>query len=105
MPGLDSLLRVVPAVAGRFSLHRDCFASGAGLGTIGPAWWDSGEGLTMVVPRGRLCSTAHEAHVTPGPTSRDSLGLEAIPTLPAQIHLHGQESQSTCLAGLLRLGQ
>ena len=45
MPGLDSLLRVVPVVAGCFSLHRDCFASGAGLGTIGPARWDSGEGL------------------------------------------------------------
>ena len=45
MPGLDSLLCAVPVVAGCFSLHRDCFASGAGLGTIGLAWWDSGEGL------------------------------------------------------------
>ena len=51
MPGLDSLLRVVTAVAGCFSLHRDCFASGAGLGTIGLARWNSGEGLG-----GRCCS-------------------------------------------------
>ena len=45
MPGLDSLLRAVPMVVGCFSLHRDCFASGAGLGTIGLTRWDSGEGL------------------------------------------------------------
>ena len=45
MPGLDSLLRAVPVVAGCFSMRRDCFASGAGLGTIGLARWDSGAGL------------------------------------------------------------
>ena len=45
MPGLDSLLRVVLVVVGCFSLHRDCFASGAGVGTIGPVRWDSGEVL------------------------------------------------------------
>ena len=45
MPGLDSLLRAVPVVVGCFSLRRDCFASGAGLGTIGLARWDSGAGL------------------------------------------------------------
>ena len=45
MPGLDSFLRSVPVVVGCFSLRRDCFASGAGLGTIGLARWDSGAGL------------------------------------------------------------
>ena len=45
MPGLDSFLRAVPVVVGCFSLRRDCFASGAGLGTIGLARWDSGAGL------------------------------------------------------------
>ena len=45
MPGLDSLLHAVLVVVGCFFLHRDCFASGAGLGTIGLAWWDSWEGL------------------------------------------------------------
>ena len=45
MLGLDSLLRAVTVVIGCIFLHRDCFAPGAGLGTIGPARWDSGEGL------------------------------------------------------------
>ena len=45
MPGLDSLLCAVPMVVGCFSLHRDCFPSGAGLGPIGLARWDSLEGL------------------------------------------------------------
>ena len=45
MPGLDSLLRAVPVAVGCFSLRRDCFSSGAGLGTIGLARWDSGAGL------------------------------------------------------------
>ena len=45
MPGLDSLLCAVPVVVGCFLLHRDCLGSGADLGTIGPARWDSGEGL------------------------------------------------------------
>ena len=41
MLGLDSLLHAVPVVVGCFFLHRDCFVSGVGLGTIGPARWDS----------------------------------------------------------------
>ena len=45
MLGLDSLLHAVPVVVGCFFSHRDCFASGVGLGTLGPARWDSGEGL------------------------------------------------------------
>ena len=45
MPGLNSLLCVVPIVVGCFFSHRGCFASSAGLGTIGPARWNSGEGL------------------------------------------------------------
>ena len=52
MPGLDSLLRAVPVAVGCFSLRRDYFASGASLGTIGLARWDSGAGLGGVaVPR------------------------------------------------------
>ena len=45
MPGLDSLLCAGPVVVGCFSLRRECFSSGAGLGTIGLARWDSGAGL------------------------------------------------------------